>query len=181
MIMTPRLRSLVQNSTAVTMLVSPDGCLLSVSGAVTRLLGHDPEVLEGLPLVNLVPEVDHPVLESAFERASRGATVAGPVTVTLSLVRHGNTGTLPFELAFVNLIDDPTVGGYVVTGHDVTDRQLADFEVRKALSLLTATLDATADGILVVDTDGHIVSFNQRLIEMWQVPESLLMTEDRQP
>ena len=105
--------------------------------------------------------------------------MAGPVAITLSLIRHGNMGTLPFELAFVNLISDPTVGGYVVTGHDVTDRQRADFEVRKAVSLLTATLDATADGILVVDTEGEIVSFNQRLIEMWQVPESILDNNDR--
>jgi diguanylate cyclase (GGDEF)-like protein/PAS domain S-box-containing protein len=85
---------------------------------------------------------------------------------------------LPFELAFVNLIDDPTVGGYVVTGHDITDRQLADFEVRKALSLQKATLDATADGILVVDNAGQMVSFNRRLTEMWRVPESLLTTRD---
>ena len=174
-----RLRSLVQNSAAVTMLVSPDGCIQSVSGAVTRLLGHDPEILEGLPLADLVPESDRPILIGAFERASRGASVAGPVAVTLPLIRHGNTGTLPFELAFVNLISDPTVGGYVVTGHDVTDRERADFEVRKALSLLTATLDATADGILVVDTEGQIVSFNHRLIEMWRVPKSALIGNDR--
>jgi diguanylate cyclase (GGDEF)-like protein/PAS domain S-box-containing protein len=173
-----RLRSLVQNSAAVTMLVSPDGCIESVSGAVTRLLGHDPELLEGLPLASLVPEADRSALQGAFERASRGATVAGPVTVSLSLIRHGNIGMLPFELAFVNLIDDPTVGGYVVTGHDITDRQLADFEVRKALSLQKATLDATADGILVVDNAGLMVSFNQRLTEMWRVPESLLTNRD---
>jgi len=174
-----RLRSLVHNSAAVTMLVSPDGCIQSVSGAVTRLLGHDPEILEGLPLANLVPEDDRPILAGAFEHASRDASVSGPVTVTLPLIRHGNMGALPFELAFVNLISDPTVGGYVVTGHDVTDRQRSDFEVRKALSLLTATLDATADGILVVDTEGNIVSFNQRLIEMWRVPESVLKNNDR--
>ena len=173
-----RLRSLVQNSTAITMLVSPDGCLESASGALTRVLGHDPELVEGRPLAELVPEADREVLEGAFERASRGASVAGPVTVTLSLYRHGNRGVLPFELAFVNLIDDPTVGGYVVTGHDVTDRLQADLELRKALSLLRATLDATADGILAVDIEGHIVSFNQRLVDMWQVPKDLLEAKD---
>ena len=157
-----RLRSLVHNSAAITMLVSPDGCVESVSGAVTRQLGHDPEVIEGRPLSELVPEPHHTVLDGAFEQASRGASVAGPVTVTLPMIRHGNKETLPFELSFVNLIDDPTVGGYVVTGHDVTERRVADLELRTALSLLKATLDATADGILVVSTDGQVVSFNQR-------------------
>ena len=45
-----RLRSLVQNSAAITMLVSPDGCIQSASGALTRILGQDPELVEGLPL-----------------------------------------------------------------------------------------------------------------------------------
>ncbi len=174
-----RLRSLVHNSAAITMLVSPDGCVESVSGAITRQLGHDPEFIEGQPLSHLVPEAHREDLEGAFERASRGASVAGPVTVTIPLIRHGNKETLPFELSFVNLVDDPTVGGYVVTGHDITERRTADLELRTALSLLKATLDSTADGILVVGTDGRVVSFNQRLAEMWQVPETVLEGADR--
>ncbi len=174
-----RLRSLVQNSAAITMLVSADGCVESVSGAITRQLGLDPEFVEGQPLSQLVPEASRSVLEEAFERASRGASVAGPVAVTLPLVRHGGKETLPFELSFVNLVDDPTVRGYVVTGHDITERRMADLELRTALSLQRATLDATADGILVVATDGRVVSFNRRLAEMWQVPESILEGADR--
>ncbi len=174
-----RLRSLVQNSAGITMLVSADGCIQSASGALTRILGQDPELVEGMPLAELVVEEDRTELWSAFDRASRGASVAGPVKAQLSLVRHGNLGSLPFELAIVNLIDDPTVGGYVVTAHDTTDQKMADLELRKALSLLQATLDATADGIMVVDSGGQIVSFNQRLIEMWMVPESLLTAGNR--
>lgn len=132
-----------------------------------------------MPLADLVVEEERTDLAGAFDRASRGASVAGPVKVHLSLVRHGNVGSLPFELAIVNLIDDPTVGGYVVTAHDITDQKAADHELRKALSLLQATLDATADGIMVVDTGGQIVSFNQRLIEMWQVPESIIAAGNR--
>ena len=161
------------------MLVSADGCVESVSGAITRQLGHDPEFIEGQPLSRLVPEAHREDLEGAFERASRGASVAGPVTVTIPLIRHGNKETLPFELSLVNLVDDPTVGGYVVTGHDITERRTADLELRTALSLLKATLDSTADGILVVGTDGRVVKLNQRLAEMWQVPESVLEGADR--
>ena len=174
-----RLRSLVHNSAAITMLVSADGCVESVSGAVTRQLGHDPEVIEGLPLAELVPEFDRPLLRQAFEHASRGASVAGPETVVVGLIRHGNRETLPFELSIVNLIDDPTVRGYVVTGHDVTERRAADLELRTALSLQKATLDATADGILVVSTDGKVVSFNRSLVEMWQVSDSVLDGADQ--
>ncbi|HEY9872065.1 MAG TPA: PAS domain S-box protein, partial [Candidatus Obscuribacterales bacterium] len=45
-------------------------------------------------------------------------------------------------------------------------------------SLLCATLDATADGILVVDRQGRIVSFNKTLVDMWSIPESILQSRD---
>ena len=81
---------------------------------------------------------------------------------------------VPFELTIVNLVDDPTVGGLVVTAHDVSERVASDRELRHALSLLQATLDSTADGILVVDTDGAIAGFNDRFSEMWGIPDHLL-------
>ena len=37
-----------------------------------------------------------------------------------------------------------------------------------------ATLEATADGILVTDLAGHIRAFNRRFAQIWGLPESLL-------
>lgn len=47
-------------------------------------------------------------------------------------------------------------------------------ELEQALSLLSATLESTADGILVVDRAGMVSNFNKRLLSMWNVPESLM-------
>ena len=67
-----RFRSLVQNSAAVTMLVSRSGNVDSVSGALTRLLGHDPELVEQRPLADIVLSDDHAALSEALEaRGSR--------------------------------------------------------------------------------------------------------------
>ncbi len=60
----------------------------------------------------------------------------------------------------------------------VTGRDRAASDVRAALSLLTATLDSTADGILVVDTEGKIAQFNARFAEMWHIPEGILAGRD---
>jgi diguanylate cyclase (GGDEF)-like protein/PAS domain S-box-containing protein len=166
-----RSRSLVQNSAAVTLLVSPDGTIESVSGALTRVLGHDPEMIEGRPLASLVSAEDRSTLEAAVKRATGGAPAADPVTVRVSLL-HRKGEAVPFELALVNLMDDPTVGGYVVSGHEVTAQVLAELELRNALSLLRATLDSTADGIVVVDRTGRMVSFNRRFAEMWGLSDS---------
>jgi diguanylate cyclase (GGDEF)-like protein/PAS domain S-box-containing protein len=173
-----RFRSIVQNSAAVTMLVDPEGRVESVSGALTRLLGHDPELVENQPLADLVRRSDREALASALESASIGATAASPVTVELELMRHSGEEAVPFELTIVNLLEDPTVGGFVISAHDITDRSIAEHRLLHALSLLTATLDSTADGILVVDATGRITSFNRRFCEMWRLPESALETRD---
>ena len=44
--------------------------------------------------------------------------------------------------------------------------------------MLAATLESTADGILVVDRTGRITSWNSRFAEMWQVPPGLFAEHD---
>jgi diguanylate cyclase (GGDEF)-like protein len=66
------------------------------------------------------------------------------------------------------------------TVQDITERKRAEAEVLDTLSLLNATLDSTADGILVVDLDGRIRSFNRKFVEMWNVPESVLAAGDNE-
>jgi len=51
-------------------------------------------------------------------------------------------------------------------------------ELEKSFSLLRATLESTADGILVVDNQGKMVSFNQKFAKMWHIPESILASGD---
>jgi len=51
-------------------------------------------------------------------------------------------------------------------------------ERTRMLSLLSATLESTADGLLVVDLDGRIVSLNGRFVEMWGIPSDVLKTGD---
>ena len=45
-------------------------------------------------------------------------------------------------------------------------------------ALLRATLDSTAEGILVVSQAGKITGYNRRFMEMWRVPESILALQE---
>jgi diguanylate cyclase (GGDEF)-like protein/PAS domain S-box-containing protein len=47
-------------------------------------------------------------------------------------------------------------------------------ELEKSRSLHQATLETTADGILVVDNQGKITGFNQKFVQMWGLSEDLL-------
>ena len=57
-------------------------------------------------------------------------------------------------------------------------RRRPDLESANALSLLEATLESTADGILVVSTDGKITRFNQQFIRMWRIPPDVAESRD---
>jgi PAS domain S-box-containing protein len=58
------------------------------------------------------------------------------------------------------------------------ERRRAEDELERSLSLLRATLESTADGILVIDVQGRIAGYNQKFAEMWRVPPSLLDESD---
>lgn len=61
---------------------------------------------------------------------------------------------------------------------DITDRIKLEGELSESVSLLAASLESTADGILVVNLDDCITVFNQRFAQMWKLPESDLKSID---
>ncbi|CAN5366078.1 hypothetical protein BH20ACI1_BH20ACI1_29930 [soil metagenome] len=63
-------------------------------------------------------------------------------------------------------------------GRDVTDRKRAEEELQKNFSLLTSTLEATAEGILVVDLNDKIVTYNKRFVELWRIPDEIINSKD---
>jgi PAS domain S-box-containing protein len=86
------------------------------------------------------------------------------VHLTVSTVRSVNRDPL-YLVAFID---------------DITERRNAQREASRSFSLLRATLESTADGILVVDLDGKILSFNQKMADMWQIPPEIFSSGDDQ-
>ncbi len=54
------------------------------------------------------------------------------------------------------------------------DREAARIEQEGMLSLLEATFDSTADGILVTDLSGKTIQANRKLNKLWQLPDDLV-------
>lgn len=51
-------------------------------------------------------------------------------------------------------------------------QNLSDTE--KSLSILRATLESTADGIMMVNGKGQVVDWNQKFVDMWRIPTELM-------
>lgn len=62
--------------------------------------------------------------------------------------------------------------------NEIAERKRAEEELARSLSLLRATLEATADGIIVSQNAQTIVTVNQKFIEMWSIPESVIASRE---
>jgi PAS domain S-box-containing protein len=71
---------------------------------------------------------------------------------------------------------DGKITGLVGISRDITEHKKAEDGIHISASLLRATLESTADGILVVDAKGKVLDFNKQFGEMWRLPESVLAT-----
>jgi len=61
---------------------------------------------------------------------------------------------------------------------DITARKRAEEESDRALALLRATLDSTADGILTIGSDRKILAYNEAFVKMWRIPADILAAKD---
>ncbi|UCF99903.1 MAG: PAS domain S-box protein [Spirochaetaceae bacterium] len=57
-------------------------------------------------------------------------------------------------------------------------RKIESTAVQELQQLLQASLEATGDGILVVDNDGQIILSNERFADMWRIPRSMIRDKD---
>ena len=50
------------------------------------------------------------------------------------------------------------------------ERKRTEYALERSNSILRATLESTADGIMVADPIGRITIFNNKFLQMWQIP-----------
>ena len=91
------------------------------------------------------------------------AEVAGAIFVTGTGTRDGTGNGSASMIAAVR---------------DTSHRPENDDSLREAMSLLSATLESTADGILVVSSEGEIAGVNNQFLTMWGIPREMLATGD---
>ena len=93
-------------------------------------------------------------------------------TIGVMVLQH-YTETDIFNEGHVKFLD--SIGSQVAY---VIERKRAENELEKSHSLISATLESTADGILVVGKNGEIANYNCKFLEMWRIPASIIATKD---
>jgi len=148
-----------------------DGETLTVSvinRAALRLLGLKPERALGQPPGLLCGSLED---EAFWQGAARDpfARIRSDTVLTHS------DGQPRWVSRAISPIHAPDGARYwLVLLHDQTRRRRAEAERETLLAELRATLESTADGILVVDLAGRVRSFNRRFAKLWNLPGGLL-------
>ncbi|AFV25023.1 multi-sensor hybrid histidine kinase [Methanolobus psychrophilus R15] len=176
-----RHRLLADNSTDVIWTMDIDGRFTYISPSVQKLRGYTPEeVLKQRPSELLTPVSLKHYLEGirlVKEAIHKGKSFPANRIELEQPCRDGSTVWTEATISGIYNEQGAFVGILGVS-RDITERKRADDELKYSISLLNASLESTADGILIVNREGRITHWNRKFAEMWQLSEELLSNHD---
>ena len=115
-----RFRSLVQNSSDLTMVMDTTGQITYASEASIGLLGRSPEELVGGAVRRARPPGRHLLVAAQLSAELGVMTTAAPLELR---VRHADGTWRYVEAVVANLLDRPSVAGIVINARDLTERK----------------------------------------------------------
>jgi PAS domain S-box-containing protein len=166
-------RSIFENAVEGIFQTSPTGRYISVNPALSHLFGYGAPEEMIADLVDLDKQLYvNPTRRQEFVTAIERQ---GIVTNFESQVRHrqGNIIWIS-ETAHAVRDQNDQLLYYEGTVSDITKRKQSDEVLQRVNSLIIAQYETAIDGILAVDEQGRIVSFNFRFCQIWGIPSHLL-------
>ena len=163
---TQKLQTVIQASPLAIFVLDLEGRVQMWNPAAARIFGWGQEEIMGQRL----PTVTEDKLEEfrdLFQRALKGKLSAG-----IELTRHKKDGT-PIEISLYTAPlygDQGQVTGVMSLVADVTERNRAEAEIRKAHDALENVFAGSVDALGTVDCHGNIMQFNKAAEEMFGYP-----------
>ncbi len=173
-------RTLVETSPDAIVIVDGGGRINFASQKAFEFFGIPAQTpITGIPMMNYVePEEITRVQERLAEILSGHSP---PKINEYRLRRHDHN---PFwaEVSSASLRDSAGKSiGLLLVCRDISERKRAEEELQFRNVILSTQQEASIDGILVVDVDNRIVSYNHRFVEMWDIPPELVEKKNDEP
>jgi len=156
-----------ENSRDAIILADFHGRRTYASSAVERMIGWPPAEFARITSLELV----HPDDLKRAKATVRGLRTGAEGAMLECRVRKYNGDYIWVE-ANLRLVRDAKTGapsGILNIVRDVTERKLAEESRAFHNSLIRAINEASPDAILVVNSEGNVVSYNRRFTEVWQI------------
>lgn len=167
-----RYRDLFENADDLIQSVGADGRFGYVNRKWKDVLGYKEQEIPSLTFLDIVhPDEQHHCLE-LFGRVMRGENLSDINTAFIA--KDGR------KVMIEGSTTPRIVNGRVLSTRgifrDVTERRLAAQRAAFQNALIGAQYEVSPDGILVVGADDRVLSYNQRFLEMWNIPPVALET-----
>lgn len=171
-------RELVENANSIILRMDRTGVITFFNEYAAHFFGYSPDEIVGRNVVGtIVPTRDSSGYDLAKMIRDIGLHPEGYANCENENIRKDGTRVW---VAWTNkpLVDDHGQCVEILcVGNDATARKRAEAELQFRNVLLSTQQEASIDGILVVDEEGRILSYNRRFVEMWGLPAKLV--EDR--
>ncbi len=122
-----RFQALIQNSSDIIGILTPDGHISYLSESVREILGGSPEEVIRGGVEGMVHPDDRKTV--TLDLARVGAA-AGSTSVIECRLSHADGSWRQGEITMTNLLDVPSVQGIVINARDVTERHNLEAELR---------------------------------------------------
>ncbi len=158
-------RVLLENASDLISILDLDGRILYQSKSSERLLGWDPDALIGQDFYRLQHDDDRKNFAQTLQETLKeeGATAS-----VQSRLRHRDRHWCHFESLCHNLIDNPVVGGIVVTSRDVTERRQVEAALQRERALFQQLFHNSPSGIVIIDDADLVVDVNRGFVDLFQ-------------
>lgn len=146
--------------------------VLSANRNACRMLGTERGKLIGRPILDFAAS---PEDQCFWDEARLGLTEQ---IWSETMLRRDDDSLVHVDRRIARLPGDGLNGNYLVALTDRSAQRKVEDELEKLVAELRASLESTADGILVVDLGNGIRSYNQRFAELWELPLELMTRRD---
>jgi PAS domain S-box-containing protein len=169
-----KLRSIVENSSDQIFMLDKSLKYLLVNKSLANTLGKVPEEIIGKSIKEVfAPEIAVQFTNNIHKVFETAESMFIEETMTIQ-------GQELFISTSLNPVLDDMRRVRAVTGivRDITERKRAETETRWKTALLEAQMNATVDGILIVNEKGNKIIQNQRCIDLWKIPQHIVDNHD---
>ena len=164
---------LIEGMIEAVWLVDPiDLRIVAANRSAESLLGVAPGSLAGKPVIDLAATPED-VFFWEDVAAGRSEKI---FSETLLLRQDGTTIQVERRVTRVQLGHEGPF--YTVSIRDKSEQRRVENQMEELIAELRATLESTADGILVANMAGAIRAYNNRFAELWDLPDDLLTRRD---
>lgn len=163
-------RVLLETASDLITIVDLEGRILYQNLASEDLLGYRAGELMGRDFFDLLHKDDHHRFRNALHKALAGDDPVDSVELRL---HHAETYWRHFESHLDNLVENPVVGGVVITSRDITERRRIEAALKRERAFFQQLFTNSPAGIVILDHADQVVDSNRAFVDLfqWEIQE----------